>query len=240
MIYFTGDVHRQVNDLLRKLDYKQIPHSSDQIIILLGDVGVNYVGDISDCVEKQKLQDSGRTYFCIHGNHEMRPERLFAYKTSKWNGGSVYVEDEYPNLIFAKDGEVYDLEHKKFLVLGGAYSVDKYYRQMMGYRWFADEQISQKRKTEILSYVKQLKKVDIVLSHTCPEQWQPTDLFLSGLDQSTVDKSTEEWLSEVEKNLEYDHWLFAHFHANRKINEKVTMLFKDIISLNKLMEGTNK
>ena len=52
MIYFTGDVHRKVNELLRKLDYKQIPHTSDQIVILLGDVGVNYVGDVSDCVEK--------------------------------------------------------------------------------------------------------------------------------------------------------------------------------------------
>lgn len=240
MIHFTGDVHRKVNELLRKLDYKQIPHTSDQIIVLLGDVGVNYVGDVSDCVEKQKLQNSGRTYFCIHGNHEMRPESIWTYEEQEWNGGTVYVEEDYPNLIFAKDGEVYDLEGTKILVLGGAYSVDKYYRQMMGYRWFADEQISKKRRTEILSYVKQLKEVDIVVSHTCPDQWQPTDLFLDGLDQSTVDKSMEEWLSEVESNLTYKHWLFAHFHANRKINEKVTMLYKDIISLNKLMEGSIK
>lgn len=240
MIHFTGDVHRKVNELLRKLDYKQIPHTSDQIVVLLGDVGVNYVGDVSDCVEKQKLQNSGRTYFCIHGNHEMRPESIETYEEQEWNGGTVYVEEDYPNLIFAKDGEVYDLEGTKILVLGGAYSVDKYYRQMMGYRWFADEQISKKRRTEILSYVKQLKEVDIVVSHTCPEQWQPTDLFLSGLDQSTVDKSMEEWLSEVERNLTYKHWLFAHFHANRKINEKVTMLYKDIINLNKIMEGSTK
>jgi DNA repair exonuclease SbcCD nuclease subunit len=240
MIYFTGDVHRKVNELLRKLDYKQIPYTSDQIIILLGDVGVNYVGDVSDCVEKQKLQNSGRTYFCIHGNHEMRPESIETYEEQVWNGGAVYVEEDYPNLIFAKDGEVYDLEGIKILVLGGAYSVDKYYRQMMGYRWFADEQILKKRRSEILSYVKQLKEVDVVVSHTCPEQWQPTDLFLIGLDQSTVDKSTEEWLSEVERNLTYKHWLFAHFHANRKINEKVTMLYKDIISLNKLMDGSIK
>ena len=30
MIYFTGDVHRKVDDLLRKLDYKQISHTSDR------------------------------------------------------------------------------------------------------------------------------------------------------------------------------------------------------------------
>lgn len=42
MIYFTGDVHGQIDDLLRRLDYKKIPHTADQIIVLLGDVGVNY------------------------------------------------------------------------------------------------------------------------------------------------------------------------------------------------------
>ncbi len=45
-------------------------------------------------------------------------------------------------------------------------------------------------------------------------------LFLDGLDQSTVDKTMEEWLSDVEKNLNYKHWLFGHFHANREINDK--------------------
>ena len=207
---------------------------------MLGDVGVNYSRNISDLVEKEKLQSSGRTYFCIHGNHEKRPESIYSYKEQEWNGGTVYVENEFPNLFFAKDGEVYDLEGVKLLALGGAYSVDKYYRQMLGYGWFADEQISKNRRAEILSHIKQIKEVDIVASHTCPEQWQPTDLFLNNLDQSTVDKSMEEWLSEVERNLTYKHWLFAHYHANRKINEKATMLYKDIIKLNEIMEGSTK
>ena len=120
MIYFTGDVHRKVDDLLRKLDYKQISHTADQIVVLLGDVGVNYFRNISDLVEKEKLQSSGRTYFCIHGNHEKRPESIYSYKEQEWNGGTVYVENEFPNLFFAKDGEVYDLEGVKLLALGGA------------------------------------------------------------------------------------------------------------------------
>ena len=79
MIYFTGDVHGQIDDLLCRLDYKKIPHTADQIIVLLGDVGVNYNRTLNECVHKQKLQDSGRTYFCIHGNHEMRPENIETY-----------------------------------------------------------------------------------------------------------------------------------------------------------------
>lgn len=240
MIYFTGDVHRQVNLLLRDLDYKSIPHSADQIVVLLGDVGVNYYGDSSDVREKMKLQNSGRTYFCIHGNHEMRPESISTYHEQLWHGGTVYVEDQFPNLLFAKDGEVYDLESYKVLALGGAYSVDKFYRLMSGYNWFADEQISPERREEILKRIKELKEVDIVISHTCPEQWQPTDLFLQNLDQSTVDKSMEVWLTAVEKALSYKHWLFAHFHENRMISEKVTMLFRKIKSINQIMEGSMK
>jgi hypothetical protein len=220
------------------LDYKKIPHTADQIIVLLGDVGVNYNRTLNECVQKQKLQDSGRTYFCIHGNHEMRPENIESYHERTNELGTFYVEDAYPNILFAKDGEIYNLENRKVLVLGGAYSVDKWYRLASGYKWFADEQISPEKRKEILKRIKKIKKVDLVLSHTCPEQWQPTDLFLRGLDQSTVDKSMEEWLSKVEQALEYDHWLFAHFHANRMINEKATMLYGKIISINDLMEET--
>lgn len=240
MIYFTGDVHRQVNDLLRRLDYKKIQHTVDQIVVLLGDVGVNYCDNLQDRVEKQKLQDSGRTYFCIHGNHEMRPESIETYHELTNDFGTFYVEDDYPNLLFAKDGEIYNLENKKVLVLGGAYSVDKWYRLASGYRWFEDEQISCEKRSDILKRIKEIKKVDLVLSHTCPEQWQPTDLFLQGLDQSTVDKSMEEWLAEVEKVLTYQHWLFAHFHENRYINEKVTMLFRKILNMDQIMEGLTK
>lgn len=238
MVYFTGDIHRYVNKLLRNLEYLNIPHESNQIIVLLGDVGINYMLDMSDKVEKEKLQSSGRTYFCIQGNHELRPENIDSYKIKEWNGGKVYIEDDYPNLIFAKDGEVYCIDGKSYLVLGGAYSVDKYYRLMMGHRWFKDEQIALEHRPQLMSKIKQIKEVDIVLSHTCPAQWQPTDLFLDGLDQSTVDNTMEEWLSDVEKNLNYKHWLFGHFHANRKINDKATMLYGKIISINDLMEET--
>lgn len=138
---------------------------------------------------------------------------------------------------FAKDGELYDLEGYKTLVLGGAYSVDKFYRLECGARWFADEQIAPERRKAILEQITTFGQLDLVLSHTCPYSWQPTDLFLNGLDQSTVDNSMEKWLEEVETRLNYRHWLFAHFHDDRKINSKVTMLFNTIRDINQIMEG---
>ena len=43
----------------------------------------------------------------------------------------------------------------------------------------------------------------------------PTDLFLSGIDQSTVSNHTEHWLETVSNIIDYDHWLFGHFHKTR-------------------------
>lgn len=31
------------------------------------------------------------------------------YKLQEWNGGKVWVEEAYPNILFAKDGEIYDI-----------------------------------------------------------------------------------------------------------------------------------
>lgn len=54
-------------------------------------------------------------------------------------GGKVFIEEAYPNLIFVKNGELYDIDNKKVLVIGGAYSIDKNYRIIYGYPWFKDE-----------------------------------------------------------------------------------------------------
>ena len=96
---------------------------------------------------------------------------------------------------------------------------------------------ARERRKAILKQITTFGQLDLVLSHTCPYSWQPTDLFLNGLDQSTVDNSMEKWLEEVETRLNYRHWLFAHFHDDRKINSKVTMLFNTIKNINQIMEG---
>jgi hypothetical protein len=46
------------------------------------------------------------------------------------------VEPEYPNLLFAQDGEIFDLGGKQCAVIGGAYSVDKFIRMENGLGWW--------------------------------------------------------------------------------------------------------
>ena len=160
------------------------------VIVLLGDVGANYYNGRKDYLMKQWLNNSGTRFLCIHGNHEMRPVNISGYIETEWCGGKGWLQPEYPNLVFAKDGEIYMMNGLRYLVIGGAYSVDKYYRLSRGWNWWPDEQPS----PEIKAYVEQQireKKFDIVLSHTCPFKYEPTEMFLGGIDQRTVDDSTE-------------------------------------------------
>lgn len=111
--------------------------------------------------------------------------------------------------------------------------MDKYYRLTVGMPWFSDEQPSE----EIKAYVEEQLtknnwKVDYVLSHTCPLMYEPTDLFLKFIDQSKVDKSTEQWLSKIEARLSYKKWYFGHFHENREYID-AEMLFEEIKELGK-------
>ncbi len=153
------------------------------------------------------------TFFCIHGNHEMRPSPKLGYKLSTYHGGQVWVQAEYPNIVFAIDGEIYDFMGYSCLAVGGAYSVDKWYRLRMGYGWWPDEQPSDEIKAKVERVLEGCDwKVDVVLSHTCPLRYEPTEAFLPCLDQSTVDTCTEEWLNTIEERLSYERWYCGHFH----------------------------
>ena len=67
----------------------------------------------------------------------------------------------------------------------------------------------------------------MVLSHTCPLDYQPIEVFLSGIDQSKVDSSTEEWLNEIEYELDYKKWYCGHYHTSKRLYN-VQMMFEEI------------
>lgn len=221
MIYYTGDIHG--SKLVIVAFCQQFNLTKDDTIIILGDVGANYYGNKKDEELKKEFAKLEPTIFCIHGNHEIRPQNIPTYKAKEWHGGTVWYEEEYQNILFAKDGEIYDIEGTKHLVIGGAYSVDKYYRLSRGYSWWEDEQPSEEIKRYIEQQVKE-KEFDVIISHTCPLKYEPVECFISGVDQSTVDSSTEEWLGKIEEMADYKAWYCGHWHINKRI-DKIHFLF---------------
>ena len=225
MIYITGDMHGDFRRLKRFCRESKL--TADDTVIILGDAGINYFGNERDEQPRKLIAKLPITVFCIHGNHEMRPESLPIYHEREYRGGVVYVEDAYPNILFAKDGEFYDFDGIEAFVCGGAYSVDKDRRIEMGWSWFADEQPSEEIKRLVEERLAEHGwKVDCMLTHTAPLKFEPTEFFIDSVDQSTVDKSTEIWLDTIEERLDYKRWYFAHYHGTKEIG-RVRIMFKD-------------
>ena len=221
MIYYTGDIHGSKFEVVRLC--KRFNLTKEDTIVLLGDVGANYYGDSRDEELKEVFSRLKPTIFCIHGNIEIRPSNIPSYKTKEWNGGTVWYEETYPNILFPKDGDVFEIEGIKHLVIGGAYSVDKFYRITRGYGWWADEQPSKEIKEYVEQQIRE-KDFDIILSHTCPFKYEPREMFLAVIDQSTVDTSTERWLDTIEEMVDYKAWYCGHWHTNKRI-DKMHFLF---------------
>ena len=227
MFYITGDTHRDFRKVAAFCDTTET--TIEDILIILGDAGINYFGKPKDDVLKQQLSELPITLLCVYGNHEQRPTRFPTYEETEWRGGVVYKEAEFPTLLFAKDGEIYELDGKRCIIIGGANSVDKSLRIKNDWGWWPDEQPS----PEIKSYVEQrLEKenwsVDMVFSHTCPMKYLPREVFLAGINPSDEDYSTEEWLDIIEDKLNYSLWFCGHYHTY-KVIDKMRFLFNDYL-----------
>ena len=176
---------------------------------------------------KKKVNAYPIRLFCVHGNHEIRPQNIPSYKEAFFCSGRVLYEPEYPDLLFAIDGEVYELDGFRCIVIGGAYSVDKFYRLEKGYGWWPDEQPSAEIKARVEEKLASVgNNVDIVLTHTCPRKHEPIESFLGFIDQSTVDKSTEDWLDQIEERISYRKWYCGHYHT-RKLIDRMQFMFED-------------
>ena len=213
-IYITGDTHRDFGRVFTFCEENET--TTDDILVILGDAGINYYCNAYDRSLKEQLAQLPITLFCVHGNHEERPF-LLGYDEMEWHEGIVYYEESYPNLLFAKDGEIYDFNGKKTIVIGGAYSVDKFYRLSHGLNWFESELPTE----DIIEYVEaQLEKVDwcvdYVFSHTVPLEYEPVWAFIPGLDQSKVDKTMEKWLQKIAENLDFESWFAGHYHVEHE------------------------
>lgn len=105
--------------------------------------------------------------------------------------------------------------------------MNKWYHLERGLHWWPDEQPSEEIREKVESVLEQRNwQIDIVLSHTCPLKYEPLEVFLRGLDQSTVDKSTEEWLDWIESRLNYERWYCGHYHTEKQV-DKLRFMFED-------------
>ena len=229
MVILTGDTHGEFDRIEQFCE--EYETTENDVMVILGDAGINYWLDEQDEALKERLSQLPITLFCIHGNHEERPEEVSGYELVEWRGGFVWIQPEYPNLLFAKDGEIYQFDGKTVITIGGAYSVDKYYRLAVGAPWFGTEQPDERTKGQVMSALNRAGwKVDYVFSDTVPLSAIPRHALLPTVDQKMVDNSTEEWLEEIAQKLDYQGWFAGHFHITWSL-DRIQILYEDYMEL---------
>lgn len=241
----TGDTHGGVSTISRVGNIRRnMPECKPEetAIIILGDAGLNFYLNNTDKKYKKLLNSQGYHIYCVRGNHEERPENIpgMILVEDINVDNFVWLEEAYPNIRYFVDGNVYSINGKKALVIGGAYSVDKWFRlARAGYSkdeaeaanpkkcgWFKSELLTADEMDAITEKIVG-KRFDFVLSHTCPLSWEPNDLFLNGIDQNQVDKSMEIWMDKLLNTIDWRVWLFGHYHADRIERPFVEQMYMD-------------
>ena len=250
--YITGDKHRnfqRVKDFCRDMSTRR-----KDVLIILGDTGFNYFEDARDDKLKKEISALNITLLCVHGNKENRPQNIGTYGVRNFCGGRVYYEPKYPNIYFAIDGEVYTFEGKKYMVVGGAHSVDKMRCLEENKPFWEDEMPDDTIKSKVENRLKlENNKIYGMLTHTCPISFIPKEVFVSTRQNAAikrkprrakhkkvfkpdVDRTAEEWLGKLENQLDYDVWFCGHYHIDKQI-EKINMMYYEIRPLHMQLFG---
>ena len=247
-VFITGDKH---GNFISPDDYQKIDHFCEQfdtdttdVMIVLGDHGMTYYSptDKRTINGFKKLAKFPITFIMIRGNHDQRPchytTALPEYiETPAYSGRFSKLQGklECKNVLFTEEYGWYTFAGNRVFVVGGAYSVDKYYRLEMydigfhDYHWFHAEQLSANEMIDAeKTYFKYIDLPHIVMSHTCPINYEPQEMFLGGIGD--VDKSMEIWLGGLEFPGKYSKWYCGHFHTDKTVGN-ARFLYHDIIEL---------
>lgn len=222
---------------------------SEAAVIILGDVGLNFYLNNRDTRTKEILMNTTKCYYyCLRGNHEARPqtlehmEKVYDEEVKNW----VYMEKQYPRIRYFLDYGIYMIGNYRIAMIGGAYSVDKWYRLSRAglhekdndpyvSHWFSDEQLTAEEMADAELLFETAPNFDFVMSHTAPDAMRPFDKFLTFIDQNTVDTTMEKWLEKLRYKINIKYaWLMGHYHIDRIEGPQFEYFYYDVENLDNI------
>jgi predicted MPP superfamily phosphohydrolase len=230
-ILFSGDFHANAkgemeyiskNTLLEK--YKENLYKKINYHIMLGDTGFLWPeNEIAETKNNINLAKRPFPILFVAGNHEPVLGRSDLPETDIGIGENVVlVNKEKPFIAYLKRGKIYNIEKYKFLVLGGALSIDQAYRTP-GKSWWKEEYWSDEEKTAIHSLLENENYFDYVLSHTGPSR---INRAINNVDDDYIPKIKDEVsaLNEIiDEKITCKQWFCGHWHKDIFYNDKNTL-----------------
>ena len=225
MIYLTGDTHCPFD--VEKLEIDSFPEqeqmTKQDYLIILGDAGIIW-SDYRNRDEQwiRYFTEKNFTTLFIDGNHENHT-KLNAYPVSVWNGGKVHqISDSVYHLM---RGQIFHFCGLSFFTMGGAKSIFSDIA-IEGRGWWQAEMPNQAEYEEaFMNLMKSGWKVDYVFTHAAPSS------LAEQISTNYKPNRLYEFLERIDKQLQYQHWYFGHYHIDKAVDEKHTCLFSSFLRL---------
>lgn len=197
-----GDIHGQFNELNKFIERHQ-----PDILIQAGDNAYYWDDEATGAIKALNTK-----VYLVPGNHEnwdMIEERIGRH-------GIIPVEVD-DNIFYCPIGSSIEIEGNTVLFVGGADSVDKEYR-IPGRTWWSQELLTE---ADVEYVLKNVKKVDIVVSHTCPSYFMFSNI---GYDlESKLKDPTRRNMNALLDYYNIKHWYFGHWHQSMRGQFRETM-----------------
>ena len=140
-------------------------------IIQVGDFGywVGWSGMVFLDRLNAALIDANIRFIWLDGNHESFDQLEIAVKYAPRNqAGQTFIRS---NILYSPRGCAFTMDHKRFMTVGGAYSIDKQYRKA-GESWWPQETLTDNEVLGIVNNAtarrqKGKPEVDYLFTHDC-------------------------------------------------------------------------
>lgn len=225
MIYLTGDLHGDIRD--KRIEFfKTLDENST--LIILGDAGIYFY---PYKIEEWNNLNLKCLTIAIRGNHDstfilhnMKEKTLF--------GAECYQLND--KTFIPKEGEILNINDKKFFVFGGALSIDKAWRTL-GLDYWADEQPSQADFNNAIENLSRVNyNIDYFLAHDVYRDIAKKMFYMN----EVINSSTSDMLAELEARIKINggkpyEYFFGHWHRYGKFGDEIkyTCLYKEIYCL---------
>lgn len=218
--WITGDTHGDLSEFKARMNQAGV--STNETVINTGDFGFAW-GDAEHEEALDELATTEKTIAFIDGNHE-NFDKLDSYPTVTFCGGDAHQIRR--NIYHLIRGNSYQIGKYSFFCFGGAYSIDKAFRQEH-ISWWPQEIPCAEDYANANKTLKRIGfKTDVVLTHTVPT----SIIHRMGKIPDPHDAELTGFLQWLYREVDWTMWFAGHWHINKSF-DNLTILYDDMIKL---------
>ncbi len=222
MIYVTGDTDGDISRFSDEFLPNQSEWTENDYLIICGGFGFIFLNNEREKENLDLLEQKPYMILWIDGNHENFAV-LSQYPVEEWNGGKIHRIRR--NIFHLMRGQCFTIEGKKFFTMGGAYSINRVWREKKVSYWDEELPSDEEYKEASSTILANNNEFDYIITHTAPKQVLWRYSYFPG----PYDTELTVYLDRVLYECDFKKWFFGHFHQDTTLfGEKFRALYNDV------------